>query len=105
MRLAPVSIRAVNTEKCKHAWTLRYWVNGKQLEKSFKDEHHAIRVASATGSGRKLAQDFQLKLTVDKRSGDITFASHGRTGRQNFAEAVEPSSRGCQSATTASTTT
>jgi hypothetical protein len=25
-------------EKCKHAWTLRYWVNGKQLEKSFKDQ-------------------------------------------------------------------
>ena len=25
-------------EKCTHAWTLRYWVNGKQLEKSFKDQ-------------------------------------------------------------------
>ena len=23
--------------KCQHAWTLRYRVNGKQLEKSFKD--------------------------------------------------------------------
>lgn len=74
-------------EKCKHAWTLRYWVNGKQLEKSFKDEIRNGRVSY--GSGRKLAQDFQLKLTVDKRSGDITFASHGRTGRQNFAEAAE----------------
>ena len=74
-------------EKCKHAWTLRYWVNGKQLEKSFKD---SIRNGLVSyGSGRKLAQDFQLKLTVDKRSGDITFASHGRTGRQNFAEAAE----------------
>ena len=74
-------------EKCKHAWTLRYWVNGKQLEKSFKDEIRNGRVSY--GSGRKLAQDFQLKLTVDKRSGDITFASHGRTGKQNFAEAAE----------------
>ena len=25
-------------EKCKHSWTLRYWVNGKQLETSFKDQ-------------------------------------------------------------------
>jgi integrase len=78
---------ADDVEKCKHAWTLRYWVNGKQLEKSFKDELRNGRVVY--GSGRKLAQDFQLKLTVDKRSGDITFASHGRTGRQNFAEAAE----------------
>ena len=53
-------------EKCKHAWTLRSWVNGKQLEKSFKDELRNRRVVY--GSGRKLAQDFQLKLTVDKRS-------------------------------------
>jgi hypothetical protein len=41
------------------------------------------------GSGRKLAQDWQLRLTVDKRSGDITFADHGKTGRQNFGEACE----------------
>ncbi len=74
-------------ERCKHAWTLRYWVNGKQLEKSFKDELRNGRVSH--GSGRKLAQDFQLKLTVDKRSGDITFVHHGRTGKQNFDEAAE----------------
>ena len=78
---------ADDVEKCRHAWTLRYWVNGKQLEKSFKDEIRNGRVSY--GSGRKLAQDFQLKLTVDKRSGDITLASRGRTGRQNFAEAAE----------------
>ena len=57
-------------ERCKHAWTLRYRVNDKQLEKSFKDELRNGRVSY--GSGRKFAQDFQLKLTVDKRSGDIT---------------------------------
>ena len=74
-------------ERCQHAWTLRYWVNGKQLEKSFKDELRNGRVSYS--SGRKLAQDFQLKLTVDKRSGDITFAHHGRTGKQNFGEAAE----------------
>ena len=74
-------------EKCTHAWTLRYWVNGKQLEKSFKDVMRNEHVVY--GSGRRLAQDFQLKLTVDKRSGDITFAPHGRTGKQNFGEAAE----------------
>ena len=74
-------------EKCKHAWTLRYWVNGKQAEKSFRDEIRNGRVVY--GSGRKLAQDLQLKLTVDKRSGDITFADHGLTGKQNFGEAAE----------------
>lgn len=74
-------------EKCKHAWTLRYWVNGRQAEKSFRDEIRNGRVVY--GSGRKLAQDFQLKLAVDKRSGDITFARHGRTGKQDFGEAAE----------------
>jgi integrase len=74
-------------EKCPHAWTLRYWVNGRQVEKSFKDEIRNGRVAY--GSGRKLAADFQLKLTVDKRSGDVTFTPHGRTGTQNFGEAAE----------------
>jgi hypothetical protein len=73
-------------EKCKHAWTLRYWVNGRQAEKSFRDEIRNGRVVY--GSGRKLAQDFQLKLTVDKRSGDITFADHGRSGKQSFGEAA-----------------
>ena len=74
-------------EKCKHAWTLRYWVNGKQLEKSFKDAAYATGASAMDRAAT--CQDFQLKLTVDKRSGDVTFASHGRDGRQNFAEAVE----------------
>jgi hypothetical protein len=75
------------TEKCKHARTLRYGVNGRQIEKSFRDEIRNGRVGY--GSGRKLAQDFQLKLTVDKRSSDITFADHGRSGKQSFWEAAE----------------
>ncbi len=29
-----------NPERCTHAWTLRYWINGKQVEKSFKDAKH-----------------------------------------------------------------
>jgi hypothetical protein len=54
-------------EKCEHAWTLRYWVSGRQAEKSFRDSIRNGRVVY--GSGRKLAQDFQLRLTVEKRSG------------------------------------
>ena len=61
-------------EKCKHAWTLRYWVNGKQLEKSFKDQVNESTGRVNYGSGRKLAQDWQVKTTVDKRSGDVVFA-------------------------------
>ena len=76
-------------ERCAHAWTLRYWVNGKQVEKSFKDDEHPTTGRVNYGSGKKLAQDWQLKTTVDKRSGDITFADHGKSGKQNFGEAAE----------------
>jgi len=76
-------------ERCQHAWTLRYWVNGKQVEKSFKDKQHPATGRVDYGSGKKLARDWQLKLTVDKRSGDITFAEHGKSGKQNFGEACE----------------
>ena len=90
-------------EKCKHAWTLRYWVNGKQLEKSFKDEITHGRVA--TVSGRKLAQDFQLKLTVDKRSETSRSPTTGERGKQNSAEAAEAFISRLPSLTAASTTT
>ena len=76
-------------EKCSHAWTLRYSVNGKQVEKSFKDTVNESNGRTNYGSGKKLAQDFQLQLTVDKRSGDITFADHGKTGKAGFGTAVE----------------
>ena len=76
-------------EKCPHAWTLRYSVSGKQVEKSFRDKVHETTGRTLYGSGKKLAQDFQLKLTVDKRSADVTFADHGRTGKANFGEAAE----------------
>jgi integrase len=76
-------------ERCPHAWTLRYTLNGKQVEKSFKDTTNASTGRVNYGSGKKLAQDFQLKLTVDKRSGDVVFADHGKSGKQNFGEAVE----------------
>ena len=76
-------------ERCQHAWTLRYWVNGKQVEKSFKDKQHPTTGRVDYGSGKKLARDWQLKLTVDKRSGDITFTDHSKGGKQNFGEACE----------------
>ena len=74
-------------EKCAHAWTLRYWADGKQRERSFKDEVRNGR--TVYGSGRKLAQDAQLKLTVDKRAGDKTFADYTTAGKANFGEAAE----------------
>jgi Phage integrase family len=76
-------------ERCPHAWTLRYWVNGKQREKSFRDKTYPSSKRVDFGSGRKLAEDWQLQLTVNKRSGDITFADHGKTGKQKFGEACE----------------
>ena len=74
-------------EKCAHAWTLRYWADGKQRERSFRDEVRNGR--TVYGSGRKLARDAQLKLTVDKRSGDKTFADYSKAGKANFGEAAE----------------
>jgi hypothetical protein len=66
---------------------LRYWADGRQRERSFKDEVRSGR--TVYGSGRKLAQDAQLKLTVDKRSGDRTFADYSKAGKANFGEAAE----------------
>jgi integrase len=76
-------------DRCPHAWTLRYWVNGKQVEKSFKDKQHPSTGRVDYGSGRKLARDWQLKVTADKRSGDVAFTDHGKSGKQNFDSAVE----------------
>ncbi len=35
------------------------------------------------------SQDAQLKLTVDKRSGDKTFAYYANAGKASFGEAAE----------------
>jgi hypothetical protein len=48
--------------RCPHAWKLRYAVNGKQREKSFKDTTHPTTGRVNYGSGRKLARDFQPSL-------------------------------------------
>ena len=76
-----------DVERCPHAWTLRYWADGKQRERSFKDEIRNGR--TVCGSGKKLVQDAQLKLTVDKRAGDKTFADYVKAGKANFGQAAE----------------
>ncbi len=76
-------------ERCPHAWTLRYRVNGKQVEKSFEDKQHPATGRVDYGGGRKLARDWQLKVTVDKRSGDVAFADHSKSGKQDFGEACK----------------
>ena len=43
-------------DRCPHAWTLRYTLNGKQLEKSFKDTVNQRTGRVNYGSGKKLAQ-------------------------------------------------
>jgi hypothetical protein len=53
---------------CPHGWTLRYWADGKQREKTFRD------TPGKPGSGKGLAEDFALKLAVGKREGDLSFA-------------------------------
>ena len=102
-RPARASTRATDIERCPHAWTLRYWADGKQRERSFKDEVRNGR--TVYGSGRKLAQDAQLKLTVDKRAGDRTFADYTKAGKANFGEAAEAFIRGCRSTTGRGTAT
>jgi integrase len=75
-----------DTERCPHAWTLRYWANGTQRERSFKDLTDA-RGRVQYGSGKRLATDAQLKLTHDKRAEGTTFIDHAKTGRENFGDA------------------
>jgi integrase len=75
-----------NIEKCSRAWTLRYTASGKQREQSYRDSVHPTTGRTIYGSGRKLAQDAQLKLTVDKRAGDVTFADHSKSRKANFGD-------------------
>jgi len=75
-----------NIERCSHKWTLRYSVGGKQREESFADQVHPVTGRVSYGSGRKLAQDAQLKLAHDKRAEGRTFADP-KAGKANFGEA------------------
>ncbi len=54
-------------ETCGHKWTLRFWADGRQRELSFADELDSSG-RPRYGSGRRLAQDAQLKIAHDKRA-------------------------------------
>ncbi|HUZ22339.1 MAG TPA: hypothetical protein VMV07_01090 [Streptosporangiaceae bacterium] len=54
-------------ETCGHKWTLRHWADGRQRELSFADELDG-RGRPRYGSGKRLAQDAQLKIARDKRA-------------------------------------
>ena len=74
-------------ERCPHAWTLRYFANGKQREQSFKDEidgQGRVRY----GSGERKARDARLKITHDKRADGASFVDP-RGGRADFSTAVD----------------
>jgi integrase len=73
-------------ERCPHAWTLRYWANGKQREQSFKDDIDA-QGRVKYGNGAKKAKDAQLKITHDKRAEGASFIDP-RSGREDFGKAV-----------------
>jgi integrase len=73
--------------RCPHKWTLRYSANGKQSEKSFADKINPNTGRVDYGSGQKLARDFQLKLTHDKRAHGAAFTDP-KLSDGNFGEAV-----------------
>jgi integrase len=59
--------KCANQDRCGHKWTLRYWADGRQRELSFADELDGSG-RPRYGSGRRLAQDAQLKIAHDKRA-------------------------------------
>ena len=59
--------QCANQERCSHKWTLRYWADGRQRERSFGDELDGSG-RPRYGSGKRLAQDAQLKIAHDKRA-------------------------------------
>src|SRR5260370_343669 len=75
------------TERCRHAWTVRYIVNGVQRDRSFRDEIDA-RKRVQWGTGLKKAQDFQLELTRGKRAQGKTYVDP-KAGSELFGPACE----------------
>ncbi|MCW2938610.1 MAG: site-specific integrase [Actinomycetia bacterium] len=73
--------------KCRHAWTVRYTVNGVQRDRSFRDEIDAGKRVRY-GTGLRKAQDFQLELTRGKRSQGKTYVDP-KAGNELFGPACE----------------
>jgi hypothetical protein len=71
---------AAEIERCRHAWTVRYTVNGVQRDKSFRDEIDA-RKRVQYGSGLKKAQDFQLENPASPPARPGTARLHLRRHR------------------------
>jgi integrase len=76
------------TERCPHAWTLRYSVSGKQREQSIRDDTDEATGRVKHGTGKAKAKDAQLKLTHDKRALGQVFADP-KAGSVNFGKAAE----------------
>ena len=74
-------------ERCSHAWTLRYSVNDRQRELSFKDDMDS-QGRIKYGSGKRKAGDAQLKITHDKRAEGASFVDP-RSGREDFGITVD----------------
>jgi hypothetical protein len=73
--------------RCRHAWTVRYNVNGVQRDKSFRDEMDGQKRVQY-GTGLRKAQDFQLELTRGKRAQGKTCIDP-KAGNAKFEEAAE----------------
>jgi integrase len=58
---------------CPHGWTLRYYVDGKQREQTFRDTVDG-QGHRQYGTGKVLAQDAAAAMFKAKRSADETFA-------------------------------
>jgi Phage integrase family len=78
---------ASGIDRCRHAWTVRYNVNGVQRDKSFRDEMDD-RKRVQWGTGLKKARDFQLELTRGKRAQGRTYVDP-RAGNELFGTAAE----------------
>ena len=76
-----------DTGQCPHAWTLRYYSEGKQREASYQDEIRNGKVVY--GSGLKKAQDAQLQMSTDKRAGDRVFADFKTSGKEKFTDTAK----------------
>jgi hypothetical protein len=68
-----------NPERCPHAWTLRYLVNGKQVEKSFRDKKHPTTGRVDYGSGKKAGPG----LAAQAHRGQALGGHHLRRPRQD----------------------
>jgi integrase len=74
-------------DRCPHAWTLRYSVNGRQKEESFRDDMDDKKRVRY-GTGLRKAQDAQLELTRGKRAEGQTYITP-TGGKEKFGEACE----------------